>query len=71
MVCTTGLAAVWPRPVLLVYGEHDTTFPPNTPEDMLAAACQPKRMIVVPEAGHQNYLADSREYRRLLLDFFR
>jgi pimeloyl-ACP methyl ester carboxylesterase len=66
-----SLCAIAPRPVLLVYGTLDETIPPGTPEKMYAAACKPKRLLVIPDAGHHNYLNSSREYHQLLLEFFR
>ena len=66
-----ALCAISPRPVLLIYGEHDGDVPPGTPQAMRAAACSPAELWLVPGAGHQNYAEiDPAEYEQRLVDWF-
>ena len=63
------LPNISPRPVLLIYGEHEL-------EDgraylQYAAAKEPKELWVVPGGGHgRNYKVASQEYERRVSDFF-
>jgi uncharacterized protein len=66
-----ALCRISPRPVLLVYGEHDLDVPLGTPQQMLDAACQPSELWIVPGIGHENPAsADPAEYEQRLLAFF-
>jgi pimeloyl-ACP methyl ester carboxylesterase len=47
------LPFVSPRPVCIVHGDKDETVPPEHAERLHAAACYPKRLIMLPQAGHQ------------------
>ena len=50
------LCAIAPRPLLLVYGEFDPGISAAQRARMLAAACGPKGLWVVPGAGHGGFL---------------
>ena len=47
-----ALCAISPRPLLLIYGDHDEVAPPGSAEAMFAAACDPVERWLVPGAGH-------------------
>jgi pimeloyl-ACP methyl ester carboxylesterase len=65
------LCGIGPRPLLLVYGEADPGFPPATARRVLAAACDPKELWLLPGAGHADYLeARADELGRRAVEFF-
>jgi pimeloyl-ACP methyl ester carboxylesterase len=43
---------VAPIPLLLIHGENDHYFPPDSAEQLFAAAREPKRLLVLPGFGH-------------------
>jgi alpha-beta hydrolase superfamily lysophospholipase len=49
------IAAIAPRPVLVVTGTDDQTVPMVLAQDLFAAATQPKELLVVDSAGHGSY----------------
>lgn len=57
-------------PVLLIHGTADLEIPADMSESLYAAAPQPKRLWLVPEAGHNN-VADvaGQEYFRVVQEF--
>lgn len=61
-----------PRPILLIHGTADETFPTSDSERLLAAAGgSAAQLWLVPGAGHtQSYFADPVEYGRRVIDFF-
>ena len=48
----TSVAAISPRPLLLVHGEDDTRLPPRCTEMIYEWAQDPKEKIIYPGAGH-------------------
>ncbi len=50
------LCRISPRPLMLAYGEEDPGFPASTGRRMLAAACAPKSLWIVPHGKHGGYL---------------
>jgi alpha-beta hydrolase superfamily lysophospholipase len=47
------LPFISPRPVCIVHGEDDETVPPEHAGRLFAAACHPKKLIMLPQAAHQ------------------
>jgi pimeloyl-ACP methyl ester carboxylesterase len=63
--------ARWPGPVLLVWGERDVVVPRTEPESIVAAGGGPRRLWVVPGAGHGGYAeADPEGFEREVVGFF-
>jgi pimeloyl-ACP methyl ester carboxylesterase len=57
-------------PVLFLHGQADSIVPWQMSEQLHAAATSPKRLVLVPEAGHSNISwRFSEEYRRALQAF--
>lgn len=46
------VAAIAPRSLLLVHGTADTVLPFAVSEDLYRAAAEPKRLVLLPDAGH-------------------
>ena len=64
------LPAINPRPVLLIYGEHELTA--GRGDLQYAAAQEPKDLWIVPGGNHgTNHIAAPQEYRTRVMDFFR
>lgn len=65
------VAAIAPRPLLLVGGELDPTCAPSMSRALYAAAGEPKELWIVPGAHHGHY-ADvaAAEYEARLIGFF-
>jgi len=65
----TDVGRIGPRPVLLVYGEHEAERGgAQLPYD---AAREPKELWIVPGAGHGGYIgAAPQEYERRVIAFF-
>ncbi|MDB4975835.1 MAG: hypothetical protein JWN48_4176 [Myxococcaceae bacterium] len=55
LVPTRDVAAISPRPLLLISGQNDRVVPTAMSRLVLAAARAPKEMLVVPGAGHGGY----------------
>jgi pimeloyl-ACP methyl ester carboxylesterase len=49
---TSGANRVSPRPLLLIHGEQDTVLPPECSRYIYDNALEPKRLILLPNAGH-------------------
>lgn len=65
------IAKIAPRPLLLVAGKDDELVPVWMAERLFAAAHEPKRLLVVPKAGHGGYAeASPVEYSQELVRFF-
>jgi len=47
------LPFISPRPVCIVHGESDDTVPPEHAQRLFAAACLPKKIIMLPQGTHQ------------------
>jgi fermentation-respiration switch protein FrsA (DUF1100 family) len=55
-VSPVAAAAAIRSPVLLIHGAVDTDTPPDHSRRVLAALAGPKRLILVPGAGHNESL---------------
>jgi pimeloyl-ACP methyl ester carboxylesterase len=67
----TAVAAIAPRPLLLVAGTSDHTVPIAMGQALFAAARDPKELFVVDGADHGRYDAVGRDaYRGKLVSFF-
>jgi uncharacterized protein len=65
------IAAISPRPILLVAGLEDPTVPASMSQQLYDAARQPKELLMIPGAGHGNYVAASPDiYLSRLQRFF-
>jgi pimeloyl-ACP methyl ester carboxylesterase len=63
------LPRISPRPVYLIYGEHEAAS--GHAQDQYAAARQPKQFWLVPGGAHgSNHLAYPQQYKASILDFF-
>jgi pimeloyl-ACP methyl ester carboxylesterase len=66
------LCAISPRKVLLIYGELDDAVPPETAQDMYAAACEGAELWLIHSAGHANFIdIVPDEYPARIVDFFK
>ncbi len=66
-----AIAALAPRPVLIVHNAEDWLIPVADAHALYAAAGGPKELWIVPDAGHAAaFLAAREEYVRRLDDFF-
>jgi len=64
------LPGISPRPVLLIYGEHELSS--GRGDLQYAAAHEPKILWIVPGGNHgTNYTTSPQEYQSRVLDFFR
>jgi len=60
-----------PRPLLLVQGEREDRRLAARMREVYASAKEPKRYLVIPNAGHGGYMeADPEQYSRELVAFF-
>jgi uncharacterized protein len=65
------IGRISPRSLLLIGGNEDEIVPRWITERLYAAAGDPKRMLLVPKAGHGGFVeADPERYPRELVDFF-
>ena len=64
------LCRVSPRPVLIVNGAEDEDTPVATARKLFDAACEPKELLIVPRAGHNDYAAGGPALATKLGDFF-
>ncbi|MFQ5616565.1 MAG: alpha/beta hydrolase, partial [Anaerolineales bacterium] len=63
------IARISPRPVLLIYGEHEAGF--GRAQAQFESAGEPKELWITPDGSHgQNYLVAPEEYERRVLEFF-
>ena len=61
------LPAISPRPVLLIYGEHEA----ESGLEQYAAAHEPKELWIVPNGTHgRNHIAAPEEYEQRVVEFF-
>lgn len=58
-------------PVLIVHGDHDNVVPLDQGKELFAAAPEPKRLEVFPEAGHNLRLEEAQRYASLIADWVR
>jgi dipeptidyl aminopeptidase/acylaminoacyl peptidase len=65
------LAAISPRPVLIIHSVDDNLFPPHHAETMFQAAQEPKKLWMVTGLGHVNPIhGHEAAYRDEILAFF-
>ncbi len=65
----TDISRISPRPVLLIYGEHEAER--GGAERLFNAARAPKQVWIVPGAGHGGYIgAAPQEYEQRVVTFF-
>lgn len=65
----TDIGQISPRPVLLIYGEHEAER--GGAQLLYDAAREPKDLWIVPGAGHGNYIsAAPQEYAQRVIAFF-
>ena len=65
------IAAIAPRPVLIVAGEGDKLIQPDNGRKLFAAAGEPKEFWIIPGADHGGTLAAAgREYETRVGEFF-
>lgn len=66
-----AVAAIAPRPLLLIHGTEDRTIPLDHSEEIYAAAGEPKELWVIPGAGHcGGYFVDRAAYVARVAAFF-
>jgi len=66
-----AVAAIAPRPLLLIHGSEDRTIPLDHSEEIYAAAGEPKELWVIPGAGHcAAYFVDRAAYVARVSAFF-
>ena len=60
-----------PRPVLIIQGLEDDKISPDSGQLLFDAACEPKEVWLLPEAGHVNFEEFvPEEYEQRLVSFF-
>ncbi len=65
----TDISRISPRPVLLIYGEHEAER--GGAQSLFDAAREPKELWIVPGAGHGGYTGSApQEYARRVTTFF-
>lgn len=68
---TRTLAAMSPRPVLVIHSAGDNLFRPHHAQMLYAAAPEPKKLLLVKGVGHINPIfGDEAAYKRQVLEFF-
>jgi fermentation-respiration switch protein FrsA (DUF1100 family) len=66
-----AVAAISPRPLLLIHGDADTLIPVSHAHQMFAAAREPKKLWIVEGAEHcGGYFADRAGYVARVARFF-
>ena len=66
------IAAISPRPVLIIHGQNDSVVDPRDAQRLYAAAREPKELWLIPEADHCGaYFADRQAYVAKIDAFFR
>jgi hypothetical protein len=58
-------------PLLLIHGQADDYIPPEASRKLYAAANDPKRLYLMPDADHAESYRQRETYRRVLRDFLR
>jgi pimeloyl-ACP methyl ester carboxylesterase len=53
------VAAIAPTPVFFIHGEKDWLIKPNHSEKLFQAAKQPKKLAIIPNAGHAEKIFDT------------
>jgi uncharacterized protein len=67
-----AVAAIAPRPLLLIHGAEDSLIPVAHSEALYAAAGEPKELWVVPQSDHCGaYFVDRSAYVARVAEFFR
>lgn len=64
------VAAIAPRPLLLVTGGRDAVVPPAVAHRLYSVAGEPKRLLRIERAGHGHYAEADPGYGRYLSAFF-
>jgi fermentation-respiration switch protein FrsA (DUF1100 family) len=65
------VAAISPRPLLLIHGLADTEVSPANSEILFAAAGEPKELWLVPDIDHTRGMRDRQdEYSERIVQFF-
>ena len=65
------IAAISPRPVLLIHGESDSLIPVENSHQLYRAALEPKELYLIPNVGHQNFVrAVGEAYVQKITEFF-
>lgn len=65
------IAAISPRPVLIIHGQHDSVVDPRDAQSLYAAAREPKELWLLPDADHCGaYFADRQAYVAKIDAFF-
>jgi pimeloyl-ACP methyl ester carboxylesterase len=67
---TGGANRISPRPLLLVHGEDDKVLPPECSKLIFERALEPKRLVLLPGAGHC-FEEVAPELQQILADFIR
>lgn len=66
------IAAISPRPILIVHGAQDDVMPLENAYQLYEAASEPKELLILEEAGHCCLARDGGEiYQQWMLNFFR
>ncbi len=66
------VAAIAPRPLLLIHGDRDSVIPVEHSMELYAAAGEPKELWIVPDAEHcGGYFVDRQHYTERVVAFFR
>lgn len=65
------IAAISPRPVLLIHGNKDKVVPSGMSEKLYRKAKEPKRLWIIDGAGHMGcWRAQGKVYEKTIADFF-
>jgi fermentation-respiration switch protein FrsA (DUF1100 family) len=65
------ICAISPRPVLMIFGEHDQLLASESANELFAAACDPKELWIVPGGGHVDTISlVPVEYEQRVITFF-
>lgn len=60
------------RPLLIIHGEQDTILPCRYGKELYAKACQPKQLLLLPNASHNNVgFVDVELYLKGIQDFLK
>ncbi len=65
------IASISPRAVLIVHGEQDDLIPVENAHQLYAAARDPKQLVIIPNAGHQDFVGPGGQgYAEAIITFF-